>query len=165
MVPLPREVGQGQNMRYGRRMLRLLVLFVVGVGAALLTRWLWSVLRRRPHPPTVTVDDRGVTRRTTDGREERVAWGDLVQVSIVTTDEGPFDDDLFFLLQDDDGSGCAVGNAEAEATGLVARLQRLPRFDNEALIQASACAIEAHFVCWQGRPGEGLAAAEKELLA
>lgn len=153
-------------MRYGRGMLRLLVLFAVGVGAALLARWLRSVLRRRrPAPLTVTVDDRGVTRRTADGREERVAWGDLVQVSIVTTEDGPFDDDLFFLLQDDDGSGCAVGNAEAEATGLVARLQRLPRFDNEALIQASACAIEAHFVCWQGRRGEGLAAAEKELLA
>jgi len=153
-------------MGYGSSMLRLLVLFAVGVGAALLVGWLRSALaRRRAAPPTVTVDERGVSRRTLDGREERVAWGELVQVSIVTTENGPFDDDLFFLLQDGDGSGCAVGNAEAEASGLVARLQRLPRFDNEALIQAAACAIEAHFVCWQGRPGEGLAAAEKELLA
>jgi len=130
---------------------------VLGVSLLLAVRW---IAPAEPAAEVVMVDEQGVRRHTVDGREERIAWDDLVQVSIVTTEEGPFSDDLFFLLQADDGSGCIIANEQAAETGLVGRLQRLPRFDNEALIQASGCTVDAHFVCWRGEPGEGAAASQ-----
>jgi hypothetical protein len=138
-------------------MVAAVVAILLGVSLLLTMRWLAPT---EPAGEVVLVDDQGVRRHTTDGREERIAWDDLVQVSIVTTEEGPFSDDLFFLLQADDGTGCIIASEQAEETGLVGRLQRLPRFDNEALLQASGCTVDAHFICWQGAPGEGVAAAQ-----
>ena len=137
------------------------IVMVAVVAAVILLAW----RRRGPSPAGVQVTSRGVRRQAPDGRVEEVAWDKLVQVSIVTSDEGPYNEDLFFLLQGADGGGCAVASDEAEATGLVMRLQQLPGFDHDALIQASSCTIEAHFICWRGRPGEGLAAAREDLPA
>jgi hypothetical protein len=57
----------------------------------------------RPH---VDLDTQGI-RRVLDGDFiEQVDWEQLVGVSIVTTDEGPFVEDMFWLLHAPDGKGC-----------------------------------------------------------
>lgn len=101
----------------------------------------------------------GVRRVLADGREESVLWSELVRVAILTTDQGPFGEDFFFLLHARDGTGCAVPNQLAQGHALLARLQQLPRFDSMAVIVASGCCDDAMFECWSGEPGEGLAAA------
>lgn len=65
----------------------------------------------RAGPPaagSVTVDDWGVTRRLPLGDVEKVAWEHLTEVAIVTTDAGPFLEDVFLVLEGDDGDGCAI---------------------------------------------------------
>jgi hypothetical protein len=119
---------------------------------------LFDFLRRKSAPPPpapeakerVAFDDQGVTRTFVDGRTERVRWDELQTVLIVTTDEGPWSDDVFWMLVGADGrSGCAVPQGVEGSSELLERLQQLPGFDNAAVIQAMGSTENANFVCWR----------------
>src|SRR5262249_51348871 len=102
----------------------------------------------------VEITDLGVTRRFGPWlgrkREERVFWEELTRVEILTTDEGPFTEDFFFLLEGRDGAGVAVSNALAVKHELVAILQRrLPGLDSRAIIEASGSTARRRFLVWQ----------------
>ena len=90
---------------------------------ARLSRWLSRAFGSRA-PERVTVDDGGVTREIPGELHEQVRWEDLERVTILTTDEGPFAEDFFFLLHGRDGTGCVVGNGRAVEVGLLDWLQR-----------------------------------------
>src|SRR5436190_1949269 len=80
------------------------------------------------------VDDRGV-QRLVDGRiVEQVAWDDLEGVDIITTDEGPRREDVFFVLHGKDGNGVVVPQETAVPKKLLERLQDLPGFDGGAAL-------------------------------
>jgi YD repeat-containing protein len=96
---------------------------------------------------SLEVTDVGVTRTLEDGRVESVTWDALAKVTVATTSQGPFAEDVFFVLETSD-SGCLVPASDAPE-GFVARLQELPGFDNEQLIEAMGSADDAQFVCWQ----------------
>jgi len=110
----------------------------------------------------IEVNDLGVTRRfgpwLGKKRQERVLWDELARVEIATTDEGPWAEDFFFLLEGRDGAGVAVSNALAAKHGLVAMLQqRLAGLDNKAIIEASGSTRARRFLVWheQRRPMPG----------
>ena len=96
----------------------------------------------------VTVSDNEVTCTRSDGRVESVAWDDLKEVVIVTTDKGPFATDVFWLLVGESG-GCVVPQGAAGEGALLERLQALPGFDNEAVIRAMGSVENNRFVCWK----------------
>ncbi len=100
------------------------------------------------------IDGEGITRALEDGSIERVAWRDLVEVALVTVDDGPFDEDLFFMLGDAEGNDCVIPGAQAAK--LLPRLQRLPGFDNRQVMRAADCIDDARFVCWRGMPGQAV---------
>lgn len=102
------------------------------------------------------VDEDGVRRMRGKKVIEQVLWKDLVGVSIVTTDAGPVRADFFWLLHANDGTGCSVSHEVAHPIGLLERLQRLPGFDNSAVIAASSSTTRAEFKCWRGRPGDAV---------
>src|SRR5687768_13148939 len=111
---------------------------------------MFDFLKRKPSPvPSLVIDDRGVRRDLGDGTVEEVAWEDLVEVQIVTTDEGPFVDDVFFLLAGSGGKGVCVPQGAPGSEPLLGRLQTLPAFDNDAVIRAMGCSENARFVCWK----------------
>jgi hypothetical protein len=97
----------------------------------------------------IVIDDRGVRRDLGDGSREELEWRSLVEVQIVTTDEGPFVDDVFFLLVGADGKGCCVPQGAEGSGPLLERLQALPGFDNGQVIAAMGCSENARFVCWK----------------
>jgi hypothetical protein len=96
------------------------------------------------------VDDAGVTVRS-DAGVATVAWTDLAAVSIRTTDAGPFEDDLHWELHRREGGVLTVGSETDGIDALLDRLQRLPGFDNEAVIAASSSTHNASFPCWTRR--------------
>lgn len=98
--------------------------------------------------PRLSVDSEGVTLRSARGTES-IAWADLSEVGILTTDAGPFFSDFFWILIAQDGSKCCVSSELEGADRLLERLQALPGFDNEAVIAASGCTSNASFQCWQ----------------
>ena len=97
---------------------------------------------------TVTFDDLGVKRLLSDGRVEEITWDELSEVCIVTTDQGPALDDVFYVLTGN-GKGCAVPSEAVGMKELLPWLQSLPSFNNEVAIQAMSCTTNAKFVCWQ----------------
>jgi hypothetical protein len=98
----------------------------------------------------VNFTDNAIRHVRADGAEETIRWDDLHEVSIVTTDAGPFNDDVFWLLVASDGkSGCAVPGSSDGSDQLLKRLQQLPGFDNEALIKAMSSTSNAKFICWK----------------
>jgi hypothetical protein len=124
-------------------------------GAAMLLFWgVWMFWpEERSQGPAVEVDERGVWR-VIDGQLESVDWSNLVEVAIATTSDGPYSEDLYWMLIDQNRKGCAVPGGQA--AGLLKRLQRLPRFDNVAVVIASGCTDDAWFTAWKGEPGEAL---------
>jgi hypothetical protein len=97
----------------------------------------------------VTFDNEKVVRTQANGRVETVRWDDLQQVTIMTTSDGPIADDVFFMLHGKDQSGCAVPQSADGADALLQRLQQLPGFNNEAVIEAMSSTANATFVCWK----------------
>jgi len=82
----------------------------------------------------VEVDAVGVRRFAGDRLVESIEWSHLVAVSALTTDDGPFADDHYWVLVGDDGSGCVVSSERASGVDLLGVLGRLPRFDFEQVI-------------------------------
>jgi hypothetical protein len=109
-------------------------------------------------PPDVTtdrlvLDETGVTR-TAPKLREHVAWGDLARVRILTTDQGPRQEDVFFILDSRQGDGCVVSHDLAVRAGLLKALQeRCAGLDNGAVIDAMLSAGNAVFTIWEAESG------------
>lgn len=101
------------------------------------------------------LDDWGIRRRWGSETLEAVAWADLVGIWILTTDEGPLQEDMYWMFQSRQEGGCAVSSTLAERSDLIDGLSR--RFgeavDFEAIIQAACCTEVARF--WVYPKGEG----------
>ena len=96
----------------------------------------------------VELSDLGVKCRRPDQTVESVAWDDLQCVEVVNTDEGPFVADVFWVLHGSN-SGCAIPQGATGESQLLERLQRLPGFDNGALINAMGVTTNQRSVCWR----------------
>ena len=99
----------------------------------------------------IEIDDQGVRRTLANGEVESVAWDALTEVRILTTSAGPWADDVFFVLAAGE-SGCVVPQSSV-TEAMLSRLQSLPGFDNEAMIEAMGSTSEAEFVCWRAPGG------------
>jgi hypothetical protein len=66
---------------------------------------------------SLQIGDWGVRRLDASG--EAVAWADLIGVEVLTTDAGPYHEDLFWLLEGADGKGVAVSGGVAQETCLL----------------------------------------------
>lgn len=98
----------------------------------------------------VEYDESSIRRYMVTGKIESITWDELYEIGIVTTDEGPVLDDVFWIfLNHDKSKGCAVSN-NAEGFGLLLRrIQCLPNFDNETVIRAMGCTTNNRFVIWK----------------
>lgn len=96
----------------------------------------------------VRVSDCEVVCERPDGTVERVGWDDLQKVAVVTTGDGPFAPDVFWVLHGRTG-GCAIPQGATGDRQLLERLQALPGFDNNAVIAAMSSTSDRRFVCWE----------------
>jgi hypothetical protein len=102
----------------------------------------------------VVPDEQGVTVTAPSGESQRIEWSAVDCIAIETNDSGPWDADVWWVLE---GAGMRIAYPQG-ATGDEAMLEgfpeRFPDFSHEAVIRAMGCAENARFVCWQ-RPGAG----------
>jgi hypothetical protein len=106
--------------------------------------------RNRSAADRVNFTDDAITRVRPDGITESISWNDLHEVAIATNDNGPWSEDVFFVLSSVDGkSGCVVPQGAEGSQQLLVRLQDLPGFDNAAVIEAMGSTSNAKFVCWK----------------
>lgn len=90
---------------------------------------------------------RGLTRR------EAVRWSDLKAVLIETTDQGPFQNDVFWVLVGE-ANRCVVPQEAEGSQRLLAKLQRLAGFDSNVVVEAMGSAENRTFVCWRKPDGD-----------
>jgi len=96
----------------------------------------------------IVFDDEGARRLYLGETTHRVSWAELERIAIRTTDDGPFAEDLFWVLLGSGGTGFVIPSALVP-DGLVERLQQLPGFDNHAVIEAMQSVTENVFVAWR----------------
>jgi hypothetical protein len=70
------------------------------------------------------------------------------RVLIRTTDRGPFDDDVFFIVETS-GKNYVIPQQALGAGQLLESFQQLPGFDNEAVIDSMGCTDNKDFLCWE----------------
>ena len=107
-----------------------------------------SAARLMPESSYVVVlDKQEIVCHRPDGIQERVEWNDLQKIEIITTDDGPFAPDRFWVLHGTQ-SGCVIPLGATGDAELFAQLQTLPNFNNGAVIEAMGSTSNATFVCW-----------------
>jgi hypothetical protein len=133
-----------------------LVVWFFGIGAVVLLAGPW--LRRRKQVEVsrtatqerVEFDDHEIRRFLPDGRKESILWRDLHYIHIMTTSEGPWVDDVFWLfLNADQSGGCAISNGAAGFPELLKKIQLLHGFDNEAVALAMGRTDNGRFIVWE----------------
>lgn len=95
----------------------------------------------------VTFDEVGVAFSRPGTPDEHVSWAELSVVEVYTNDTGPWGTDVWFVLRGRDGA-LAVPQGATGDSELIDRLQKLPGFDNAALIEAMTCTDNRVFRCW-----------------
>jgi hypothetical protein len=90
----------------------------------------------------------GVTCELLDMTTKFLGWDDLQRVSIKTTDGGPFEEDVWWLLEATHAQVLLPQGANGEKE-LFLHLQTLPGFDNDAVINAMLSVENRQFLCWQ----------------
>lgn len=98
---------------------------------------------------SVRVDDNGVVRHLADGSEESVTWENLAAVMIRVMPESPWQEDVFFMLANPDGTGTAVPGSDPAAEALLEHLQLLPGFDHDRFVEALTTDADEAYVVWQ----------------
>jgi hypothetical protein len=96
-----------------------------------------------------SIIDDGIERQLSNGVSERILGQDVTKISIVTTDQGPFVDDFFYLFQTT-SSGMIVPIGWAEKIQLTAWLhQRFAGLNSEGIVAAAGSCVNAQFVLWE----------------
>ncbi len=119
-----------------------------------LFRWLKSRWETAPtnRVRAVTCKDEGLECRWCCSAAS-VKWDDIQRIVIRTTDLGPFDADVFFVIEAA-GLRFVIPQDAAGTDELLERLQRLPGFDNQAVIDSMVSTGNKDFLCWQRESGE-----------
>jgi hypothetical protein len=85
-----------------------------------------------------------------NGEEESIEWEKLNSVEVLTTDKGPFEEDVFLILNDKNGeNGCVIPQTSEGFDALLDQLQNLPSFNNKMIIKAMISTQNNRFVCWE----------------
>jgi hypothetical protein len=111
---------------------------------------------RRPLMPEslwrVEFDETRIVVTHPQGEPKVVRWAKLTKVAVRTTDDGPFDMDLFWGFHED-GSGEAAavfpGGATGEGPFLEALASRLPNLRAEQITKAMSSTSNDYFVIWE----------------
>jgi hypothetical protein len=99
---------------------------------------------------TVEFDDDEVVYYHPQDGPQSIKWEKLDEVGIVTTDDGPCVEDVFFMLLDTtQKNGCAIPQGADGVGDLIERLQQLENSSNEELIKAMGCTDNNRFVLWK----------------
>ena len=105
--------------------------------------WLVFVAPTRRLVRHLRADDLGIAV----GRSDVIPWSDICEIGVETTGRGPWLDDFYLVLVANGRRPVRI--PEALAPVVLPALQRLPAFDNEALLRATGSAERAYFVCWK----------------
>ena len=96
----------------------------------------------------IEFDSEAIRFHLPQGEVQHIQWNELDEVRIMTTDEGPYVEDVFFMLHGEDKKVYTIPQSAEGNVELLARLQMLPDFNNETLIEALGSTSNQQFKLW-----------------
>ncbi|MEY2430254.1 MAG: hypothetical protein QOJ40_3139 [Verrucomicrobiota bacterium] len=97
-------------------------------------------------------DGQTITVKRPFGKPISVAIEDLDEIGIETTDQGPFVEDVFWILKRE-GMRIRLGEPHPVFKKLMDRFSSLEDFDWRPFTEAMTCTDNRYFLCWR-RPHE-----------
>jgi hypothetical protein len=99
--------------------------------------------------PVVTHNEISISCSFPDGQTQIMLWEKLRAVLIETTDEGPWTEDVYFILfSDEEKYYCSIPQCATGSQELLEKLMQLTDFDENAVIKAMGCTSNKSFLCW-----------------
>lgn len=99
---------------------------------------------------TVLIDQEGVRVTRMSSKTEEIKWNDIGEISIITTSEGPFMEDVYLCLSSIDGKyGCAVPSMVEGYIEVYDRVSKFEGFNFQKVIEAMSCTTDAKFIVWE----------------
>lgn len=87
-------------------------------------------------------------------KAEQIAWKDIGEIYIVTTDEGPFLPDVWLVLLGN-GAGCSLPQGAPQYDAVYNLVSKYEGFDFEAVIRSALSTENARFLVWKRKPAAG----------
>lgn len=84
-----------------------------------------------------------------DGRVESIAWTVVVRITIETNDRGPWDTDVWWIVEGERARCVYPLGATGDSEALAEYSKRFPVFDDMKVVEAMGCTSNARFVCWE----------------
>jgi len=79
-----------------------------------------------------------------------IRWDEIDEIAVLTSEIGPAGDDVVWVFSNASGSPVVlIAGTSPGFAALLAELQRLPNFDNEALLMAMGSLKLARFIVWR----------------
>ena len=123
---------------------------IVLIAAPYLRSWRERISAYGPVNERVEFDGESIRRTMQSGKIESIQWTELSEIEIRSTDGGPWSEDLYWLLLNQDRSkGCAIPNNANGFADLLVKLQALRGFDNQKVIEAMSSTKNDWFLVWR----------------
>lgn len=112
---------------------------------------LWA--GQKDKPPVVSWDEQQIVYSGPGGETRYMPWSHLCAVVIETTDEGPWAEDVYFLLFSEAlENSFGFPQCAQDSQALLERLMQLPGFNSQAVVAAMGSTANKSFLCWE-KPG------------
>jgi hypothetical protein len=103
----------------------------------------------KAEPERVIFDSCKISRFSGKELIEEIEWDTVYDISVMTTDEGPFQEDAFIVFRSEDkDEGIIVANGADGTPALVDEIIKLPGFNESMFIDAMGCTSNNEFICW-----------------
>jgi hypothetical protein len=95
----------------------------------------------------VECDDTGIKVVHPNGTVESSRWDEIIKVSVITTDQGPFVDDVFLALFKED-KGCIIPSTVHGYNDAYEIVSKFEGFDFSKYIESMSSTSNNEFICW-----------------
>ena len=120
---------------------------------------MWNLIKKLVTPKSkatieYSIDETGINQLSYGQQcsKKVYRWQDVEQVIIITTSDGPFLEDVFFIIKvmaPDAAEILCISHSEAVKIHLFDGFASLPGFNYEQVIMAMGSCTEASFLCFE----------------
>ncbi|HEY5583247.1 MAG TPA: hypothetical protein VIK78_02005 [Ruminiclostridium sp.] len=93
-------------------------------------------------------DELGVKVEQKNGTIEYSKWDEIVKISLITTDQGPFVDDVFLALFKEE-KRCLIPSEGEGYNEVYEKVSKFEGFDFAKVIEAMSSTLNKEFICWE----------------
>ena len=111
---------------------------------------IFSWFKKKHAQERVECDGTKIVRHVPDGSIESIEWSELNEIRIITTDEGPWAEDAYWLfIGIDESEGCVIPNGAEGFSKLFDYFEKMPGFNDDIVVKAMGSTNNSSFTVWK----------------